>query len=988
MEIALTHMNMDFDSLSAQFALTKLYPTCRMVLGYPLTGNVRSFLALNRSFLPIVQVKYLDIAKISRFFLVDCQNIDRLDAAARKLVLTGAGVPIGADRRPNISRPLTIYDHHMEDPSGLIACATSDSRVEKVGAATTILVERIRKERVKLSSFDATLLAIGIFEDTGCLTYHGTTPRDAECIAFLIKHGADLSVVREYIKPKMEQEQVMLFEKLLTNTRVLEIQGHRFVLATAQLPVYIDGLATITRQLMDLEAADGSFSVVGMKDRIHIVGRADPRVMSVRRIVQEFGGDGHPGAGSAVVKGGRVQEVVHRLEALLHECSHPQPKARDLMISPVRTVRPDISMDEAGRLMTRYGLDGLVVAENEQVVGIVSRRDIDQSTHHKLGHARVSGFMSKPVISVSEDTTLSDIQQIMVSEDIGRLPVLSESGTLVGLVSRQDVLNSLFGVNYARDRQAAADIDAFKSAAFGRVRKAMRRSSATGLKASGASASSGGATAGADGPTSDLSNSRPNFEKIQASDFHAEAGMQNGEGNSVDALSAGVFSRETQDSLSPDLSYHLSNDWMPDLSSFLEQLDTDTVWLSRTIGSIAADLKMSVYAVGGFVRDLLLNVPNFDLDFVIEGAAQPLAERLVELFPDKLEIVATHDRFQTATLNYQTSNGVREVDLSTARTEFYEYPAALPEVEPSKLEQDLLRRDFTINALALCLNPDRYGHLVDHFNGLYDLERKIIRILHPFSFIEDPTRMVRAARFAGRLGFHLDPKTREQARRASQMGIFNDLGGVRIKAELKLILESPQRLKSLNLLADLSGNLCYLDSHLEYGPGLRKAIRRAERLLERFPIEDSWVVYLGALLSELPVERLSGVLDRLQLTNKQKEIIDAGLDLHRHMPLSINDVRRSELYEIMHNVPRESLAIAAAVAEIGTYLRRAIKLYLEELALMKLDITGADLLGMGYARGPQIGAALKYAMSALLDGRADDRQSQLKYAAAFLAQGL
>jgi tRNA nucleotidyltransferase (CCA-adding enzyme) len=419
---------------------------------------------------------------------------------------------------------------------------------------------------------------------------------------------------------------------------------------------------------------------------------------------------------------------------------------------------------------------------------------------------------------------------------------------------------------------------------------------------------------------------------------------------------------------------------------------------------------MSAYAVGGFVRDLLLDVPNFDLDYVIEGSAQKLAERLLELYPNRLTLAATHDRFQTATLVYRSASAAvadagaakdiavkditvndissqpqveREVDLSTARTEFYEFPAALPEVEASKLEQDLLRRDFTINALAVCVNPERFGDLTDHFNGLQDLERKIVRILHPFSFIEDPTRMVRAARFAGRLGFHLDAKTKEQARRASQMRIFDDLGGVRIKAELKMILESPQRLRALNLLAEQSGNLCYLDSHLEYGDGVRKTIRRAERLLGRYTVDEPWVVYLGALLSELPPERVPGVLERLMLTNHQKEVIESGLELHRFMPSSIGEMKRSELYEMLHGRAREALAIAAAASEVGTDLRRSIKLYLEELADTKLDITGADLIASGFKPGPKIGEALKHVLAERLDGQVRGREQELQEALSY-----
>lgn len=946
MELVFAHNNMDFDSLSAQFALTKLYPGCKMVLGYPLTGNLRSFISLNRSYLPIVEVKYVDLSKVTRFFLVDCQHFDRLDSGVRKLMEDNdqsasssqstskslssskshsASQPQTPIEALKLCRPLTIFDHHERDKDSLMSLATEDSQVEVVGSATTILVEKIRKKKIALTQFDATLLAIGIFEDTGCLTYAGTTARDAECVAFLIQHGADLSVVREYIRPKIEQEQVALLEDLLRAAQVINVQGHKFVVATAHVPKYVEELASITRQLLDLEAVDGAFTVVHMKDRVHVVGRADPRVISVKPVVQAFGGDGHPGAGSAVVKGGNVREIAERIKTILQEQTPPQPLARDLMVSPVRTIKSNVSMDEAGRMMLRYGLDGLLVAEGEELVGVVSRRDIDQSSHHKLGHAKVSGFMSKPVICVSQDTPLSKIQELMVAEDIGRLPVLDENKKLVGLVSRRDVLNSLFGAHYARQENAAAQ-----------------------------------------------------------------------RGNSVEAHSD-AFSKAGR----PDTN----------LSDKLAQVDSDTAWLCRTIGETAQELGMSAYAVGGFVRDLLLDVPNFDLDYVIEGSAQKLAQRLLELYPNRLTLAATHDRFQTATLVYRSENAAvadsgsvdnsrvdnsrvdnsssqqqveREVDLSTARTEFYEFPAALPEVEASKLEQDLLRRDFTINALAVCVNPERFGDLTDHFNGLQDLERKIVRILHPFSFIEDPTRMVRAARFAGRLGFHLDAKTKEQARRASQMGIFDDLGGVRIKAELKMILESPQRLRALNLLAEQSGNLCYLDSHLEYGDGVRKTIRRAERLLGRYSVDEPWVVYLGALLSELPPERVPGVLERLMLTNHQKEVIESGLELHRFMPSSIGEMKRSELYEMLHGRAREALAIAAAAGQVGTDFRRSIKLYLEELADTKLDITGADLIASGLKPGPKIGEALKHVLAERLDGQVRGREQELQEALSYI----
>lgn len=911
MELVFAHNNMDFDSLAAQYALTRIYPSCRMVLGYPLTGNVRSFISLNRSYLPIAQIKYVDLARVKRFFLVDCQHIERLDSGVRNLIAENGA----------LVRPLTIFDHHERDQEGLIAQAAGDSQIEAVGAATTLLVEKIRQGKIELTAFDATLLAIGIFEDTGCLTYAGTTPRDAEAIAFLIHCGADLAVVREYIKPKMEDDQLALMETLMKNIEVFTIKGHKFVIASGGVPAYIDGLATITRQLLDIEACDGAFTVVHMKDRVHIVGRADPRVASVRPVVQAFGGDGHAGAASAVTKepAEAVGAIVARVKRLLEDSVAAEATAADIMTTPVRTVRSDITMDEAGRIMLRYGLDGLVVVDDGAIVGIVSRRDIDQSHHHKLGHARVSGFMSKPVITISPDTTISVMQQLMSDQDIGRLPVVDGGGRLQGLVSRRNILDALFGSSYARSKEASEGVVSGENDKDDHVRN--------------------------EAPVAENKTPAPVATTSNGSRFLT-----------------------------------------PDLSDKLQNLDQDSLWLCRAVGESAAALNMTAYAVGGFVRDLLLQTATFDLDFVIEGAAQKLADELCSRHVDKFELLASHDRFQTATLLYKNGQRPIEVDLSTARTEFYQYPAALPDVEPSSLEQDLLRRDFTINALALCVNPGRFGQLIDHFNGLSDLQNKVVRILHPFSFIEDPTRMVRAARFAGRLGFKLDAKSAEQARRASQMGIFDDLGGARIKAELKMILESPQRLKSLKILADASGNLCYLDSQLEFTEGVRKAIRRSERLIERYPVDDAYIVYLAALISELPHERVNGVLERLLLTNHEKGVIESGLELHRFMPLSLSDMTRSQIYDIMHGRPREALAIAAAVGQVGSYLRRAIKLYLDELADARLDITGADLLAVGVESGPRLGAALKHVLAARLDGDARTSKEQLELAVAFLGQ--
>ncbi len=886
MEIILTHNNMDFDSLAAQFGVAKLYPSARMVLGYPLVGNVRNFVALYRSSMPVIQMKYVDMDSVSRVFIVDCQNIDRLDEIAKKLITE--------QKIPHV-----IFDHHQLDPNGLGPSAHEDSVIERVGAATTIVVDKIKKSKIELTPFEATLLAIGIYEDTGCLTYSGTTEKDAACVAFLLKHGADLAIINDYIRPKMNDDQVVLLEDLIKDAHTITVGGAKVVMACATRPKYFDGLATLTRKLTEVESADAAFSIVFMRDKVHIVGRSDSQLIDVRLVVRRFGGDGHHGAGSAVTRDGTVEELSAEIEKLLRTQVKPEVIAEEIMVSPVRTIRSGITMDEASRIMLRYGLDGLLVADEDNLVGVVSRRDIDQATHHKLGHAPVRGFMSKPVISIDKKTPLSKIQEIMVTEDIGRLPVLDDDKQLVGLVSRGDVLKTLYGDNGSNVFLV------------------------------------------------------PEWATLLKDDFAASGRTVQLEPRSVN------------------------------LQAQMSKLDSPTSWLCIQTGTVAAQLNMVAYAVGGSVRDLILNVPNFDLDFVIEGPAIELASAMESAYPARLEVVARHERFQTAKLWFFADTR-RDVDFSTARTEFYEFPAALPTVEASQLEQDLLRRDFTINALAICLNPGRYGMLVDHFGGLEDIKKKTIRVLHAFSFIEDPTRIIRAVRFASRLEFNIEPKTKELAKRAVAMGIFDNLGGNRMRDELRSILESPRRIRALDLLAELGAKLRYLDAELEYSLSIRTLLRRAERLLKRYSLTQPWVVYLALLLSELDEHRIDAVLDRFHLTNEQKTIVRKGLAIPRQLPeivetLNKQGVKNSQIYYLLKGKPEESLAIAACLAGPGAPLRRMIRLYLEHLEKVQIELSGSDLVEIGVPPGPEIGRALDAILERRLDGIIKSKQDELNF---------
>ena len=864
MEVVLAHNNTDFDSLAAQLAVTKAYPGVRMVPGRPQASNIRAFLALYRDSLPIVDLSYIELDKIKHVYIVDCQNVERLDELGKKLI-------------QELHCPYTVFDHHQLDPDGLGPKSSGESIIQAVGACTSLIVEKLMRDNASLAAFEATLLAIGIYEDTGCLTFGGTTELDARCVAYLLGQGADLNQISTFINPKLSAEQTELFQSLVVSAKTVTIGGAKVSIAQAQCASYIEGLATMTRRLLELNSVDAAVTVVSMRDRVHLVGRSDHPRVNVRDLMLEFGGDGHPGAASAVVKNATVNALIMRVEEVLTNQVRPEKTAVQIMTSPVRTIREDTTMDEAGKTMLRYGQDGLVVMEGSSPVGVVSKRDIDKAVHHKLGHAPVRGFMSRPVITIGKHTTLSELQAIMVKQDIGRLPVLDEEGKIVGMVTRKDVLHSLYG----------------------------------------------------------LEKDDENALRVVAEEHR-------------------LHFREKLGSLS-------------------EQIQ----WLFRELGRCAQEQEMVAYVVGGCVRDMFLGRKNFDLDFVIEGNAIDLSERLIAMHPEKFALVAKHDRFQTATLTFR-GDADHEIDLSTARTEFYEYPAALPTVEASLLEQDLFRRDFTINALAICINPVEYGDVIDFFRGIEDIDAHLIRILHPFSFIEDPTRIVRAVRFAARLQFHLEEHTSRQAERAIAMGIFDELGGFRLKEELRLVLDAPERLVALKLLHDLGHSFSFISPEIEFDDSLKRRIRRAERLLQRNPIQRQWVIYLGVLLSQNSAPVLEVVLERLSLPNDEREWIRAGILLPRLMGDADERAANSAIYANLRGHADQSLAIAAAVAPPGSPVRRAVKLYLDQLRHVKPTISGDDLLQLGFPQGPEIKQALSLVLNARLDGAVKTKHEELQ----------
>lgn len=367
-----------------------------------------------------------------------------------------------------------------------------------------------------------------------------------------------------------------------------------------------------------------------------------------------------------------------------------------------------------------------------------------------------------------------------------------------------------------------------------------------------------------------------------------------------------------------------------------------------------------VFLVGGAVRDLLLGGEPTDLDLVVEGDPARILARLDG------EVVV-HDRFGTSTA---TVDG-RSYDIVRARAETYPRPGALPEVTPATLEEDLRRRDFTVNAIAIALGPGAAGELRSFPGSLDDLAARRLRVLHERSFIDDPTRLLRLARYHARLGFEVEPQTRRLVAEAAQRGALGTLTGPRIGHELRLLARERDPIATLRALRELG-----LDHAIEPRFGL-EAPQLAGRALALLPSDGRRDLLTLALASRrLPAAELRRWLDWLGFQAGERDVIVFTATRAASLARELERAERpSEIATAALDAPPESVALAGALGAPD-----AAREWLERLRHVELQIDGRDLLAAGVPEGPAVGRGLRAAWKAKLDGRADSRDAELAIA--------
>ncbi len=854
--LILTHENSDFDAVASQLAVAKLHPSAIPVLARRLNRNVQNFLTLYGALLPFIEADQLVRRRVDQVIVVDTQAYSTV-------------------RGMHPDTPVQIIDHH---PLGKSLEAYQHYSGEPVGATTTLLVEQLRTASLDLAPVEATLLALGIYEDTGSMVYGTTTTRDLIAAAWLLERGANLDIVREFLVHPLSEDQQKLYARLLDNAQTYEVSGHVILIASAMVDHTVEEIATLAHKIRDTYDASAVILLVGMSDSVQFVARSTVDDIDVGQIAVKFGGGGHGRAAAALIRDLPLERVQARLIDMLPGFVRPSVRVEELMSWGVQSVTADEKVGVAATRMQRSGHEGYPVLAGEAIVGLLTRGAIDRAMSHGLGERRVGQIMDSGSYSVRIDDSIETVQQIMMQSGWGQIPVVDDSRRLLGIVTRTDLIKR-WGEHQGTD---------------------IRRD-----------------------------------EIVQRMHRTLPGGLMH---------------------------------------------------LLEVVAAVAQSQGVGLYAVGGFVRDLLLGTVNMDIDLVAEGNAINLAQALRAKYGGKID---THLRFGTAkwildervaqALGAQLADWPPFIDFVTARREFYTEPAALPTVEQGSIKLDLHRRDFRINTLAIRLSPAPFGKLLDFYGGERDLQRKLIGVVHSLSFIEDATRMLRAVRFEQRLGFKIEPNT--EALFADALPFLNRVSGDRLRHEIDLILrearpeDSLWRLAELGVLENINGGLEFNEWFASAFAAARWQVAQPDWHHPNVSLKDVYWVILACRMSD-PAELVA----RLQIEKKLAVEIMQGRHAYLAMPDLGTERRPSEVDASLHDLQHSDAALVAVWAIAPTRMvRDHVAEYARQWRHIKPTLTGEDLKRMGLKPGPVFGKLLTRLRQAWLDGEITDTAQECAY---------
>lgn len=859
MQIILTHEQADFDALASMLGAYLLNDAALAVMPRRMNRNVRAFVTLYGMDLPLIDPRDMPNEPVESVILVDTQSLVSVKGMTSNTLVR-------------------VIDHHPRReglPDSWIV--TND----EIGATTTLLVEELRDRDGTLSIIQATLLLLGIYEDTGSLTYTRTTARDLRAAAFLLDQGADLRTAINYLNHPLSQVQQAIYDQLRAQAEHYHIHGHTIVIASGNAQDTDEELSSIAHKLRDLLDPDALFVLVTTRSGVQMIARSTSDHIDVAEITTEFGGGGHERAAAALIRGRALNDVRAELIHILPEHVHPAITVAQIMSRRPQVLAPSTPVEEAAQRMSRYGYEGYPVVKEGKVIGLLTRRAVDRALSHKL-HLTAASLMEAGEVTVKPGDSLEHLQRLMTDTGWGQIPVIHpERNEIIGIVTRTDLLKMLT-------------------------------------------------------PQPNLANQLNLAQRLEIA------------------------------------------------------LPSARLELLKTIAQAARQQHIALYIVGGFVRDLILERPSLDFDLVVEGDAIGLAKSLADRYGGR---VTSHSRFGTAKwFLHQAKPGnpfpsvklddespalpsqslPESIDLITARTEFYTAPTVLPVVERGSIKLDLHRRDFTINTLALRLDGRHYGELLDYWGGLNDLRHGLVRVLHSLSFVDDPTRMLRAIRFEQRFKFRIEDRTLHLLLEA--IPLLDRVSGDRLRHELNNILaetaatEIIARLDQLHLLKAIH-------PQLHWDEWLHNQFSN----LPNTTLETHW----GFHVQDIPTLRrnLAYILWFIRLLPEQAVSIGIRLKLPAQLIESIEYACRlwqdlPTLVTLSPSALVTRLEPAPALAQFAVYtatdnitLREILLTYVTRWRTIHPYTTGHDLRALGLPPGPTYRQILSKLREAWLDGK-------------------
>lgn len=859
MKLILTHENADFDAVASMLGASKLYPDAVPILPKTINRAVQEFLLLYNNALPFIQHKDWKVGRnrIEQVILTDTQTYQSVKGIKQQT-------------------PTLIIDHHPleREPK---EHETWDGEV--IGSTCTLLIERIQKQKIAINSLEATLLALGIYSDTGMLTFGSTTPRDGAAVAWLLKQGAVLNTIRRFLTLPLTDTQQTLFDKLLKTATHRTIHGHSVTIASTQADEYVEGISSVTHRLMDIWDSSAIFTLVAMPKKTQLVCRSRVDDIDVSAIAEFYGGGGHPKASAASIQDEDVATIVEHIWQYLQVSIRPAVQITDLMSHGLQYLNANDSLEEKLSFVRQVGHEGYPVVEDNRIIGLLTRRDADRASEHKLNTLKIRDVMIEGNVTLTPEDSISALEQLIVNSGWGQIPVVDEDGKPIGIVTRTDLI-----------KHWAMTHPSYQS------------------------------------PTPAIT--------------------------SVDIVNI---------------------------------LGTPVAQLITMIAQQAQASHTLIYLVGGVVRDLLLKRKNLDIDFVVEGNAITFAENLAKAFGGT---VYSHKPFGTAKwildesiaekLNLSLDDIPHHIDFATARFEYYEQPTALPTVYSSSIKLDLQRRDFTMNTLAIQLSPQQQmWRILDFYSGINDLTEGLIRVLHSLSFVDDPTRILRAVRFSERLHFIIAPRTSQLIQGALPM--FKRITGERIQNEITLILREgvPERgilkLQALGVLEAIHPDFRMSNSIRDYFERCR-----THQLPWEATEQDITRLYWHIMMVGIPATSIEQICNRFGLGRglTQSMIATALLLENSEQLLAESSLKPSQITKYLEKIPEIALHITWIVLNEQPHAQKAIEQYMTIWRHQRTIINGNHLKQIGLPPGPQYKIILEKLRLGWIDGEITTQEEE------------